>query len=104
GALDLVRAREEDLAAYRRRIGVVFQNAALLNSLSVLENVALPLIEVDRRPQAEIRERVVKALRRVFLPAEEILHLKPADLSGGMRKRVGIARAIIQDPEIIFYD
>lgn len=104
GSLDLIRASEADLATYRRRMGVVFQNAALLNSLSVLENVALPLIEVDRRPPGEIHDRVVRALRRVFLPAEEILHLKPADLSGGMRKRVGIARAIIQDPEIIFYD
>src|SRR5690606_7813045 len=95
---------EPELAAYRRTMGVVFQNAALLNSLSVLENVGLPLIEVDRRPAEEVRERVTAALRRVFLPADEILHLKPTDLSGGMRKRVGIARAIIQDPELIFYD
>jgi phospholipid/cholesterol/gamma-HCH transport system ATP-binding protein len=104
GGIDLARATEEDIAAYRRRMGVVFQNAALLNSLTVLENVGLPLVEVDHCPEDEVRERVIAALRRVFLPADEILDLKPANLSGGMRKRVGIARAIIQDPELIFYD
>jgi phospholipid/cholesterol/gamma-HCH transport system ATP-binding protein len=102
--LDLATATPEQLAQYRRRLGVVWQNAALLNSLTVLENVGLPLVEVDRCPEAEVRARVIEALRRVFLPAEEILDLKPSSLSGGMRKRVGLARAIIQKPEIILYD
>lgn len=102
--LDLSKAGDQDIEAYRRRLGVVFQGAALLNSLSVLENVGLPLVEVERRPAAEVRERVVAALKQVYLPAEEILHLKPAALSGGMRKRVGIARAIIQRPDVILYD
>jgi phospholipid/cholesterol/gamma-HCH transport system ATP-binding protein len=102
--LDLAKATPEQLVAYRKRMGVVFQNAALLNSLTVLENVGLPLVEVDRRPADEVRARVVEALRQVFLPAEEILDLKPSSLSGGMRKRVGIARAIIQKPSIILYD
>ncbi len=104
GGRDLAKANATEMEAYRRTMGVVFQNAALLNSLTVLENVGLPLIEVDRCPLAEVEARVIAALKRVFLPAEEILHLKPADLSGGMRKRVGIARAIIQDPKLIFYD
>lgn len=103
-ALDLGRADEDGLATWRRKLGVVFQGAALLGSLTVLENVGLPLIEVDRLPADEVRARVVAALLKVYLPAEEILHLKPANLSGGMRKRVGIARAIIQEPSVILYD
>ena len=102
--LDMASADEDDIERYRRNLGVVFQGAALLNSLTVLENVGLPLIEVDHLGPDEVRARVVEALRRVYLPAEEILGLKPAALSGGMRKRVGIARAIIQKPRIILYD
>jgi phospholipid/cholesterol/gamma-HCH transport system ATP-binding protein len=104
GRMDLSAASPAELEAYRKRLGVVFQSAALLNSMTVLENVGLPLVEVDRLPPGQVLPRVVEALRRVYLPAEEILHLKPASLSGGMRKRVGIARAIIQNPEIILYD
>lgn len=104
GDLDLNLATPKQLEHYRKRLGVVFQMAALLNSLTVLENVGLPLIEVDRLPLDVVRTRVIAALKSVFLPAEEILHLKPASLSGGMRKRVGIARAIVQKPEIILYD
>src|ERR1043165_1210977 len=104
GELDLNLATDRQLEHYRRRLGVVFQMAALLNSLTVLENVGLPLVEVDHLPPEQVRPRVIAALKAVFLPAEEILHLKPASLSGGMRKRVGIARAIVQKPEIILYD
>jgi phospholipid/cholesterol/gamma-HCH transport system ATP-binding protein len=104
GELDLNLATDRQLEHYRRRLGVVFQMAALLNSLTVLENVGLPLVEVDHLPPEQVRTRVIAALKAVFLPAEEILHLKPASLSGGMRKRVGIARAIVQKPEIILYD
>lgn len=104
GDLELADASEADIERYRRGLGVVFQGAALLNSLTVYENVGLPLLEVDRLPASEVQPRVIEALRRVYLPAEEILALKPAALSGGMRKRVGIARAIIQRPRIVLYD
>lgn len=93
-----------DWSWYRQRLGVVFQHAALLGSLTIEENVGLALHEVQRLPSNEIRSRVRTALHRVFLPADEILRLKPADLSGGMRKRVGIARAIVQEPEVLLYD
>ncbi len=104
GDINLNQADAEGMEGYRRRLGVVFQMAALLNSLTVYENVGLPLVEVDQLPPEQVMPRVVEALRRVYLPAHEILALKPASLSGGMRKRVGIARAIIQNPEIILYD
>ena len=104
GRYDLLHMTRQDWDAYRRDMGVVFQHAALLGSLSVEDNVGLPLLEVERMPRAEVREKVIAALHRVFLPAEEILHLMPADLSGGMQKRVGLARAIIREPALLFYD
>jgi phospholipid/cholesterol/gamma-HCH transport system ATP-binding protein len=61
-------------------------------------------VEVDRREPDEVRPLVAEALRRVFLPADEIMNLRPADLSGGMRKRVGLARAIIREPRLLLYD
>ncbi len=100
----LDRASNAELDAYRDRLGVIFQGAALLNSMTVLENVGLPLVEVRRLPPQVVYEKVIVALQKVYLPAGEILHLKPAALSGGMRKRVGIARAIVQEPELILYD
>ena len=93
-----------DWERYRNNLGVVFQLAALLGSLTVFENVGLPLLECDRLPADQVRKRVIRALQRVFLPAEEILELKPAELSGGMRKRVGLARAIIREPSLLLYD
>jgi phospholipid/cholesterol/gamma-HCH transport system ATP-binding protein len=104
GPLQLGDATREQLDIYRDHLGVVFQGAALLNSLTVLENVGLPLVEVRRLPPQVVYEKVVAALKKVYLPAGEILHLKPAALSGGMRKRVGIARAIVQEPALILYD
>ena len=104
GQMRLDRADHAQLDAYRDRLGVVFQGAALLNSLTVLENVGLPLVEVRREAPQVVFDKVVAALQKVYLPAGEILQLKPAALSGGMRKRVGIARAIIQEPELILYD
>lgn len=94
---------EEELLPIRRGMGFVFQGAALFDSLSVHENVAYPLREHTRLVEGQIRERVVEALARVGL-AKDVLPLLPAELSGGMRKRVGIARALMVEPEIMLYD
>ena len=94
---------EEELLPIRRRLGYVFQSAALFDSLSVHENVAYPLREHTRLPEAEIRQRVIHFLSLVGLN-ETILGLLPAELSGGMRKRVGIARALVGEPEAMLYD
>jgi phospholipid/cholesterol/gamma-HCH transport system ATP-binding protein len=94
---------EEELLPIRRRLGYVFQSAALFDSLSVHENVAYPLREHTRLPEAEIRQRVIHFLSLVGLN-ETILGLLPAELSGGMRKRVGIARALVGGPEAMLYD
>jgi phospholipid/cholesterol/gamma-HCH transport system ATP-binding protein len=97
------RLSEEALLPLRRRLGYVFQGAALFDSLSVYENVAYPLREHQRLAEDAIHARVVHVLGLVGLGAE-ILRLLPAELSGGMRKRVGIARAIAGEPEVLLFD
>jgi phospholipid/cholesterol/gamma-HCH transport system ATP-binding protein len=92
---------EEDLFALRRRVGMVFQESALFDSFTVEENVAYRLIE-EHVPDDEIQRRVKEALR--FVELEHTLKKFPSELSGGMRRRVAIARAIITEPEVIFYD
>lgn len=94
---------EEELLPLRRRMGYVFQSAALFDSLSVYENVAYFLREHQRLPEAEVRRRVVHFLGLVAL-GEDVLALLPSELSGGMRKRVGIARALIGEPEVLLFD
>src|SRR5690606_5933569 len=88
----------------RRRIGMVFQNAALFDSLTVFDNVAYPLRENTDYDEGEIERIVHERLDFVDLDPEVVMFQVPSQLSGGMRKRVGIARAIATDPRIILYD
>jgi len=99
---DIVPLDEEELLPFRQRMGVVFQQAALFDSMSVEENVAYPLQEHTQLTQAEIRSRVAELLEVVGLPGVQRQY--PAELSGGMRKRVGIARALALKPAVVLYD
>jgi phospholipid/cholesterol/gamma-HCH transport system ATP-binding protein len=101
---DVTKMKEEELAIVRQRIAMLFQGAALFDSLTVGENVAYGLEEHfrDRMTRAERMERVAWALGLVDLPGIELM--RPSDLSGGMRKRVGLARAIAVQPEVLLYD
>jgi len=96
------RLREEAMLPIRRRTGFVFQSAALFDSLTVFENVAFPLREHTSLSLGEITDRVHRLLALVGLPGTD--ELLPAELSGGMRKRVGIARALVVEPEVVFFD
>ena len=97
------RLAEEALLPIRRRLGYVFQGAALFDSITVEENVGFPLREHTTLGEAEIRERVIHFLSLVGLD-ERVLPLLPSELSGGMRKRVGIARALIGQPDVLLFD
>lgn len=99
---EVARLERKELAELRKRMGYVFQEGALINWMSVGENVALPLRENTRLSDAEIRERVREKLELVEIP--DAWEKLPSEISGGMKKRVGLARALITDPEIILYD
>ena len=99
---EITSVAERDLSDVRRKFGMLFQSAALFDSMTVGDNVALPLREHTKLPADEIHRRVLERLDWVGL--EGIEKKKPSDLSGGMRKRVGLARAIVMDPKYILYD
>jgi len=98
----LADLREDELDAVRRRFGILFQSGALFNSMTVGENVALPL-----REHTDLDEETIEIIVRIKLELVGLRHavdLMPAEISGGMKKRAGLARAIALDPEILFYD
>jgi phospholipid/cholesterol/gamma-HCH transport system ATP-binding protein len=99
----LAGLNDRALAHLRTRYGFVFQGAALFDSLSILDNVAFPLREHTRLPEAEIRGIVEALVDEVGLP-RSVLAKKPVQLSGGMRKRAGLARALALDPHLVLYD
>jgi len=99
---DIARYRERELLPIRRKVGMVFQNGALFDSLSVFENIAYPLRERGQKSGSELDARVAEVLEMVGLPGIE--RKMPAELSGGMRKRVSLARAVAEVPQVVLYD
>lgn len=99
---DVARLRRRGIQNLRKRIGVLFQSSALFDSMSVLENVAFGLRMHTRMKEPEVRAKVAECLAKVNLSGVE--DQAPSDLSGGMRKRAALARAIAMDPDIILYD
>ncbi len=91
-----------DLQQLRRDMGFLFQHSALINWLNVFDNIALPLREALRLPESEVHDKVARVLALVLLVGHE--SKMPEHLSGGMRKRVGLARALVTEPKIILYD
>ena len=100
--IDLGRLRGKALDLVREKFGVLFQGGALFDSMTVFDNVAFPLREKTRLSEGEITQRSMQRLEAVGLA--DMAHKYPAELSGGMRKRAGIARAMALDPEILFLD
>src|SRR5713226_4714822 len=99
---EITEMSEDQLFVLRQRVGIVFQESALFDSLTVRENVAFRLLEEASLPEEEIESRVREALS--FVELEHTVDLYPSELSGGMRRRVGIARTIITHPEVLLYD
>ena len=100
--VDIASLNDRDLNEVRKKFGMLFQEAALFDSMNVMDNVAFPLREHTRKKEKEIREIVKERLRAVGLTGIE--DKMPSELSGGMRKRVGLARAIAMHPQIVLFD
>ena len=100
--LDIANLKEREMAPVRRKVGILFQNGALFDSFNVAENVAFPLREHGEKDRALLQKRVQECLDAVGLG--EHLYKMPDKLSGGMRKRVALARAMISNPECLLYD
>jgi len=98
---DVTDYSEDQMTAVRQKIGMVFQDGALFDSLSVYENVGFRLFE-QGLPEAEIEDNVRRMLQ--FVNLEKAMHMMPAELSGGMRRRVGIARALVGSPKLVLFD
>jgi phospholipid/cholesterol/gamma-HCH transport system ATP-binding protein len=98
----IVGVREKEVLRIRRKIGVLFQDGALFGSMNLFDNIAFPLVEHTNKTEKEIREIVLAKSELVGLGAH--LHKLPGEVSGGMRKRAGLARALVLDPQILFFD
>ncbi|MBO6689430.1 MAG: ATP-binding cassette domain-containing protein [Henriciella sp.] len=100
---DVTHDQGKTREAMRARIGMLFQSAALFDSLTVWENIAFRLLNADGMKRKEAKERAIETLKQVRL-GSDVADLTPAEISGGMQKRVGLARAIASRPELIFFD
>jgi len=101
---DVSKLDKKELLELRKKIGFAFQFGALFDSMSIYENIAFPLREHTKLREKEIKAEVIKAIEMVGLKPDEVMHLYPDELSGGMQKRAAIARTIILKPKIILYD
>ncbi|MEM7328315.1 MAG: ATP-binding cassette domain-containing protein [Pseudomonadota bacterium] len=100
---DVTHDQGKTREAMRARIGMLFQSAALFDSLTVWENIAFRLLNADGLNRKDAKDRAIETLKQVRL-GSDVADLRPAEISGGMQKRVGLARAIVSKPELIFFD